>query len=264
MVFASSVVAIDSTGWDQHTEGQQFYGAMYTWNSAKSKRLFEPYVFVKAQERAIDERGNAGDALIATAGFRMVGPFTKRVDYNVEAATQSGHNAGDEHQAWAVHVGGGTTFPDMAWRPRLGVDFDAASGDREAKDGKRHTFDVLYGTNHAKFGLLDNIAWRNMEHVGVIVTMTPAKTLKTTTGWHRNWVRELADGYYQGGGGKTKTSKTGEHLLGDTVDVQLSIDVAKHLNVQFGAGYMFAGGYQRFGVGRENAFTQFLMWRVVF
>ena len=122
----------------------------------------------------------------------------------------------------------------------------------------------MYGTSHFKFGMLDNLAWRNMEHVGVVLTMSPAKTLKTTTGWHRSWIRELTDGYYAGAGGRTKASKTTEHLFGDTVEAMVSVDLNKHLNVQLGAGYMFAGGYQRFAVSRGNGFTQFLMWRIVF
>lgn len=262
-VFATSVVFIDSKGWDEHLKGQQFYGGLYTWTGKKSKRVFEPYVFVKAQDTAVDERGNIGDALVTTVGLRAVGPINAHLDYNVETAWQGGHYAQDDHRAWAVHLGGGTTFGG-SWKPRVGVDYDAASGDSASKDGKRQTFDVLFGTNHAKFGLVDNIAWRNMEHLGVVFTAAPAKEVKVTSGWHRNWIRDLHDGYYIGAGNKAKTKATNERLFGDTIDLQVAVDLTKHLSVLFGTGYMFAGPDQALGVGRDNAFHQFFMWRVVF
>ena len=46
--------------------------------------------------------------------------------------------------------------------------------------------------------------------------------------------------------------------------MQVAVDLTKHVSVLFGTGYMFAGPYQVLGVGRDNAFHQFFLWKVVF
>ncbi len=54
----------------------------------------------------------------------------------------------------------GYTF-DHAWRPRIGFEFDYASGDRDSTDNKRRTFDNLYPTNHLFYGYMDFVSLQN-------------------------------------------------------------------------------------------------------
>ena len=70
----------------------------------------------------------------------------------------------------AMAFEGGVTLP-VAWTPRLGAEFNYASGDGSAKNcqgngtgcgGNANTFENLYPTNHILMGYADRMAWRNM------------------------------------------------------------------------------------------------------
>ena len=50
-------------------------------------------------------------------------------------------------------------------QPRPFVEFNYASGDANPNDGMRGTFDQLYPTGHDKFGLADQVGWRNIHHL---------------------------------------------------------------------------------------------------
>lgn len=72
----------------------------------------------------------------------------------------------------AAAVEGGLTFAALPWTPRLGLEFNYASGDGNAKNcngntgagcgGNANTFENLYPTNHILMGYADRMAWRNM------------------------------------------------------------------------------------------------------
>jgi hypothetical protein len=73
--------------------------------------------------------------------------------------------------AQAMAFEGGITLP-VAWTPRIGVEFNYASGDGDATkcngntgagcNGSANTFENLYPTNHILMGYADKMAWRNM------------------------------------------------------------------------------------------------------
>ena len=192
--FAAQLVLIDSEALDRGKPGEYFYGAYGQFTTPKAKRVFEPYALVRTRDRVVDERGRAGDAVTATVGLRAAGTLPAQVDYNAEAAYQGGHNAEDTIRAWAMHAGAGVIVSQRAWKPRFGIDYDRASGDRARKDGKKGTFDPLYPSSHTKWGLADRVSWSNMEHAGATLSVAPRKTTKVQAGVHRYWVVERTDG----------------------------------------------------------------------
>ena len=263
-VFAASVVVVDSMGVDELKHGEQFYGGLYTWTVKKTKRVFEPYVFVKAQDRAIDERGQRrrladyddgrprrrpgheplrlqrGDGVRRRATTRRTttarGPCTL-------VAERPSVAAGGRVSAWT------TTRPRATARPRTGTATRSTSCSAPTTRSSAWSTTSRGGT------------WSTS---ALVFSATPAKEIKVTSGWHRSWIRDTRDGYYAGAGSKAKTKATTENLFGDTVDIQVAVDLTKHVSVLFGTGYMFAGPYQVLGVGRDNAFHQFFLWKVVF
>ena len=47
-------------------------------------------------------------------------------------------------RAWAGGSRTGYTFDTLAWKPRIGLQLDIASGDRKAHDGRVGTFNPLF------------------------------------------------------------------------------------------------------------------------
>ena len=94
-------------------------------------------------------------------------------------AVQTGSLGADSVQAWAGHwqlrAGAPTRVP-------LGLtgEYNYASGDADPTDGTRGTFDQLYPTGHDKYGLADQVGWRNIHHLRAGVELTPIKAVLLT------------------------------------------------------------------------------------
>ena len=82
-------------------------------------------------------------------------------------------------RAWAGHWQLRETLPGAGRRTSTG-EYNFASGDANPADGIRGTFDQLYPTAHDKYGLADQVGWRNIHHVRVGFDVTPFKATPIT------------------------------------------------------------------------------------
>src|SRR5688572_1409875 len=82
--------------------------------------------------------------------------------------------------AWAGHWVLGYTLPTVPSKPRLVAEYNYASGDKDPADGQRGTFDQLYPTPHDKYGLADQVGWRNIHNARAGVEFKPSAKLSVT------------------------------------------------------------------------------------
>ena len=54
-------------------------------------------------------------------------------------------------------------------------------------DGRHGTFDVLYPTAHDKYGMADQVGWKNVNHVGVILEASRGRLVLQAKG-HDWWL----------------------------------------------------------------------------
>src|SRR3990172_8302408 len=112
------------------------------------------------------------DANFYTLGGRVKGAVSNiNIDYNAEIAIQSGDaSASADKSANAYAVRAGYTIPNVLGGLRIGVEYDAATGDSggaagsagAAADGEDEAFSNLYPTNHYLYGYTDDVNWTNM------------------------------------------------------------------------------------------------------
>ena len=76
-------------------------------------------------------------------GSRLAGR-ADGVDYDLEGMLQTGTFAGRRIRAWGFGSVAGYTFARALWAPRLGVQLDMASGDRNPADARVGTFNPLF------------------------------------------------------------------------------------------------------------------------
>ncbi|ULA62300.1 MAG: Alginateexp domain-containing protein [Nitrospira sp.] len=148
-------------------------------------------------------------------------------DGTAEAYWQTGHFELSNGQnlsinAVAMAVEGGITLKDVPTTPRLGAEFNYASGDGDGKacaqngqaacNGNANTFENLYPTNHIVMGYADRMAWRNMVGYSGSLQLNPTQQTHLES---RFWVFRKAnngDCWYtasqacQGVGGTTNNS----------------------------------------------------------
>jgi hypothetical protein len=237
--FASSVVQTDANRWiNQPRRGFNIHGAYGTFRKAVPHAILEPYLLWKT-----------GNASIWTGGLRMSSlPADAKLrgfDYQVETMTQWGRFANLDHRGWAVSFLGGRTFSKHVTKPRVSVEYSAASGDSNPNDTVHRTFDHLLGTNHLFYGLVDAVGWQNMRNVRIGYDMKPTKRLQVIADYHWLWLGSASDGLYDVAGRMTVRPKAGNtaRAIGTEIDFTAVWTVSPQWKAGGGLGHLFAGQF---------------------
>jgi hypothetical protein len=119
----------------------------------------------------------------------------KALDWDVEGMEQRGSVGGKTIRAWAVGARAGYTLSDQRWTPRLGLQADAASGDKQAGDGTLGTFNPLF-PNGYYFALAGYDGYANLIHLKPSLTVKPVARLAVTGAAAAQWRQTTADAIY--------------------------------------------------------------------
>lgn len=184
----------------------------------------------------------------------------------VRAATCTGNQGGgllhpgsrDMHiNAHAHALKTGYTFEAVPMKPRLGFEFNYASGDGDNNKcaatavaqgcggNSLTTFDNLYPTNHFHYGYMDLMSWRNMVnyHVMFDVKPSPVSKLQFNFIWHR--LADAQDNWYRAGQAAFATSNRFNQAasLGQELDIHYWHTFKEKFKFEIGYGHFFAGEY---------------------
>lgn len=234
-------------------EAQQFYGV---YGSLKTPvAVVEPYLMY------FRDTGNATPAAITaptttgqrrtTLGLRVDGKaVNESIDFTGEGAyqlgTMEGRGASPESDisAYAVAIKAGYTAP-LGIKPRIGVEYDRASGDGDRTDDRFETFENLFPTNHPFYGYMDYVGWRNMQDLRVSISVKPGASSGMSLDYHRFSLAEKADHWYAASGAVFRTTPAGntESDLGQEVDLVAYAMVKEKLRLEAGYGRFFPGDY---------------------
>lgn len=263
-VFGGAPVVIQQGGFDHHAPGEHVYGVYGTVEKIVPKTTVEPYAFVRTLARAQGERGEYGDMVLQTAGVRWVAKFAHGVDVNADTVVQRGHVAGDRVSAWASHQAIGWTRKQWPFAPRFAFEYNVASGDRASGDGTRQTFDPLYPSGHAKYGLADLVGWRNVHHLAASSELTLSRKWKVTGTVSRFFVATAQDGYYAANGTRLFLDRRAQSRdLGWEVDGAAAWTMSKEFSLGAGLGMFFVGDFLD-GTAVDRVWAPYLLWNVRF
>jgi hypothetical protein len=116
-------------------------------------------------------------------------------DWDLEAMNQTGRIGSQSVEAWAFGTIGGYTFADLATTPRLGLQFDGASGDDNPHDHRLGTFNPLF-PNGYYLALAGYTGYVNFIHLKPSVTIHPTAALKVMFAAAAQWRETTADAVY--------------------------------------------------------------------
>jgi hypothetical protein len=243
--FGSSVVAIRDGEFNRSEFGSsRFFGVYGSTAAVVPDSAVDPYVFYRFAQNLPSELGPVGDLRAATIGVRWVGKLSARLDYGIELALQTGSLGPDDVRAWAGHWQIRQTVVTK-YALRLVEEYNFASGDSNPADGRRETFDQLYPTPHDKYGLADQVGWRNIHHLRTGLEVTPVTNLTLTTNYHSWWLADARDAFYGAGSAVVARVPGGaaHRHVGQEVDAQAFFTVSPQIQLASGYAYIFPGKF---------------------
>ncbi|MBI4411200.1 MAG: alginate export family protein [Deltaproteobacteria bacterium] len=227
--------------WVQRAGGNQYFGGLYSLWDLNEGLDDEPYFLILRD----NDGGLGGGALTNyTVGNRVAGTIGKQWDYGAEGALQFGESGAENIFAYAGHAHGGYTF-DTKWKPRIGLEYNIASGDDAPGAGSRvETFNNLFPTNHPRYGYMDVVGWRNMHNPRFNFQVTPLKGLTASLDYHLFFLMEPADGLYQASGASVRAGTAGaSHFAGQEIDALLKYKWNKYAGFMLGYSFFNTGSF---------------------
>lgn len=261
--FTSSVVRIrrsqfNVSDWlDNSATRNEFFSGIYYSSHFLPFQTTDLYAF------HLHEENLAGTSNFITLGTRHKGEPTKLAgwDYTVELVGQTGQLSGKSLSAYAYHLEGGYNWLKSSWKPRLALEYSAGSGDSDPNDGRVHTFQNLFPTNHPPYGFMDTFSWQNMHNLVLRLAAQPHPKVKTTLDFHSFWLATTGDAWYRANGTtrvRAINPNANSHA-GCELDFTVNAKLTQHLDMLFGYSHFFAGAYLASTGASDDADFAYLM-----
>ncbi|OGQ21415.1 MAG: hypothetical protein A3C46_08485 [Deltaproteobacteria bacterium RIFCSPHIGHO2_02_FULL_44_16] len=200
--------------WIQRAGGNQYFGGVYGHIDLHDALSAETFALLLRD----NDGGLGGGALtLYTLGTHFFGHVSSW-DYALQHAFQVGTSGNSSVFAYAGHLHGGYTF-DVRVKPRVGVEYNIASGDDDPANGKVKTFNNLFPTNHNKYGYVDLVGWRNIHNPRLSFGIKPLASLQLLLDYHLFFLMEPADGLYQASGAQLRAGNANaSRFVGHEID----------------------------------------------
>ena len=236
-LFASRKVIIESDSFDKWDEDGNIYG-IYGIYKAVNKHEIHLYYLYRDADTGLSEWKES------TIGLRLAGKGIRRFDYGLEAALQFGDFGKQDISAFALVALAGYTL-ELPWAPRIGIEWDHASGDEDPNDNERNTFDNLFPTNHIHYGYMDRASLQNLDNLRLTVNANPSNKLSLQTDLHFLRLAETSDSFYHAGRGviRTATGTDVSNSVGTDFDLLIKYSLYNNIKLLMGYSHFFAGDY---------------------
>jgi Alginate export len=249
------------------------FGGIYISTTLVPKQTTDVYLFYRDKHdnqpdldptNKLDPDGtwNGPAARFATVGARVKskpGEWSGW-DYTGEIAFEAGDIWVSNRQstrlnlsAFALHASGGYTAEQWSWKPRVGLEYDFASGDDNPRDQDFHSFQNLFPSNHEKYGFMDEFSWRNLHDARLQISAKPVNKLDLELDYHAFWLATTEDFWYRSNGISALRTKTPAGLdvrtigagnfAGHEIDLTASYELTKNIRVHIGYSHFLAGDY---------------------
>jgi hypothetical protein len=183
----------DLRPFDDHSNNQLTYGGFRVERQVMNSASLSAYIsrFTQDGARFPGAQGNERRDIVDVRFAGTKGSF----DWDVEAMNQAGRIGLQDIEAWAFGSLAGYTLRDIPWTPRLGIQVDASSGDRNLTDNRFNTFNPLF-PNGYYVTLAGYTGYVNFIHVKPSVTVHPLANLKLMGAVGFQWRETTADAVY--------------------------------------------------------------------
>jgi hypothetical protein len=228
---------------------QDFYGGYLKLFNDRPNHKLEFYGLVLRNNiHARGESGGSGEnqTTIYTFGTRQEAKSGSGLYYDGEFAFQTGHLSPDPHRAFALAVKAGKYF-ESARSFHFGLEYDFATGDKNAGDGKSQEFINLFPDNHTHYGYMDFLGWRNMHDFRVNAGFNPTDKFAFDADYHK-FLLHSRRGRWSNADGVTLGFSPGGIFgrdIGQEVDLRLTFPYKERINILSGYSVFFPGRFAK-------------------
>lgn len=177
---------------DRSTRGTRFSGLRIERRLAESMELTGYYALYQREKATY--LAASGEENRHVFDMRFAG-IHAGLDWDIEAMAQVGNVGEIDVRAWAFGARAGYTSDEAPWSPRMGLQFDVASGDQDAGDGVVETFNPLF-PNGYYFSLGSHTGYTNLIHLKPSLTVKPTDAFTVTAGVGLVWRQTTQDAVY--------------------------------------------------------------------
>lgn len=193
--FAVRPVRLETGNFDDSSDRSTAFWGVYAsgLKVAGPDRRLDLYYLGYRRDKGAFAQGVATE-LRHSLGARLFGKKSG-FDWDLEAVYQFGKFGDADIRAWTIATDTGYAIERAAWRPRIGLKADVASGDRNPKDGRLNTFNALF-PRLPYFTEADLVAPANIIDLQPNVSFRPHPAVEVDVGWDVLWRQSRADAFY--------------------------------------------------------------------
>ena len=187
--------------------------------------------------------------------------------YNDPRLIAASLNPSLSHEAFALYSGVGYTWKESSVTPRVGLEYNFASGDSNPRDDRHETFENLFPTNHKFYGFMDFASLQNLHNVRLQTSIKPVARINLAAEGHLFWLADTSDNFYtvggapRGGIGATPGNGYGintgySSFVGSEIDLVATYTVNSYIQVEAMYGHFFRGNFVKntfAAVGSQDA-----------
>ncbi len=239
----------------------QFFGLHYSTPIARTKTRIDISLFGLHEQ---DHRQRQSrNRRLWTPGIRWYrSPSPGNWDFELQSVYQTGTvrasaNPADtedlDHTAHFQHAALGYSF-DTLWSPRLILQYDFASGDRDPADGDSNRFDTLFGARRFELGptgIYGAFARSNLHSPGYRLILKPNPRFEFMTAHRFHWLASDRDAWTTSGL-RDPTGDT-DSYLGHQIEIRFRWKLKpQNLHLEAGAAHLFAGPFIASTTGNQS------------
>lgn len=249
-LFSTSVVAIHPTSLDTHGAGLTFHGAAATLTTWAPHAVIQPFVFVRALPRVASQQSIYGAETEVTPGAEVSAKLPSHIYFDLLGAMQRGSYSNDSIRAAAGYAKAGYFAENSFWKPRLGGEYDYASGNPKSDPHRVGTFDQQYPSNHNAFGLTDLFGFQNIKQERLNLDLAPSRRLALLMQQEWLQVSTSHDNVYSGSASATVKAPAAGFLTSDIgrefdASGQYAFAGESNLTLNAGVGHFSPGTLMR-------------------
>jgi hypothetical protein len=236
--FVTKPAREQKNAFDDEYPGQLFWGVYGTTPTlVPALGLKEDIYYLGYKNDQARYASGAGEEERETFGTRFFGQ-ADGFDYDIEPVIQTGRFDGRTILAWTYASSLGYRFENAPTKPRLGVDFDVASGD--TKGGSFGAFNPLYFKS-GYFNDASVIRPSNIIDIHPTLELLPRDDVLIVAGSDVLWRYTNADGIYSPPGNLEIQPGGSSHYVATTAELSVQWQINRHLTWIASYVHMFTG-----------------------